>query len=142
MHQTNENAVRQACTDLIVRYAYLNDERRFVELAELFTADAVLYRPSAPEQGVVGRDAILAAFCKRPADTMTFHATSDILVDVQDGQQAQARSRILLLSAIRAPDASALPIEPKLPVPGVFHDSFVRTDDGWKFAERRGLFWI
>jgi len=138
----NEALIRQACTDLIVRYAYLNDERRFAELAALFTEDAVLYRPSAPNQGIAGRPAILDAFRKRPFDTMTFHVTSDVLVEVRDAENADARSRILLLSAARPQDAGALPAETKAPVPGVFRDRLVLTADGWKFSERRGMFWI
>jgi len=131
----------QACTRLIAQYAYLNDERRFDELAALFTDDAVLYRPSAPDQAIVGRAAILAAFRKRPAQTMTFHVCSDILIDVVDDATALGRSRILLLSAPRGEPGGPAPVA-GTPVPGVFRDRFVRTDDGWKFAERRGAFWI
>ena len=138
----NEAFIRQACTDLIVRYAWLNDERRYDELAALFTDDAVLYRPSAPHLGIAGRSAILEAFRKRPAEVMTFHVTSDVLVDVVDAHCAQACSRILLLSGTRALDGSALPLDAKAPVPGVFRDRFVLTPQGWKFAERRGMFWI
>lgn len=138
----SEALIRQVCTDLIVRYAYLNDERRYDELAALFTEDAVLYRPSAPEQGIAGRAAILAAFRKRPADTMTFHVTSDILVEVTDEENAQARSRILLLSGTRPQEGGALPLDVRAPVPGVFRDRFALTAQGWKFAERRGMFWI
>jgi hypothetical protein len=138
----NEALIRQACTDLIVRYAWLNDERRYEELVALFTEDAVLYRPSAPEQAIAGRPAILAAFRKRPFETMTFHVTSDILVDVQDEENAQARSRILLLSGTRPQDGSALALDAKAPVPGVFRDRFRLTPRGWQFAERRGTFWI
>jgi hypothetical protein len=135
-------AIRQACTDLIVRYAWLNDERRFEELAALFTEDARLYRPSAPGLAIEGRAAILDAFSRRPLETITFHVTSDVLVEVQGADRAQARSRILLLSATRPQDAGALPLEVKAPVPGVFRDSFALTADGWKFSERRGMFWI
>jgi hypothetical protein len=138
----NEALIRQACTDLIVRYAWLNDERRYDDLALLFAEDAVLYRPSAPEQGIVGRPAILAAFRKRAVDAMTFHVTSDVLVEVEDEERAQARSRILLLSATGPRDASGPPPEARTPVPGVFRDRFVLTPQGWKFSERRGMFWI
>jgi hypothetical protein len=135
-------SIRQACTDLIVRYAWLNDERRFEELAAMFTEDARLYRPSAPEQAIEGRAAILEAFRKRPLEAITFHVTSDVLVEVQGAERAQARSRILLLSATRPQEAGALPLEVKAPVPGVFRDSFALTAEGWKFSERRGMFWI
>jgi hypothetical protein len=135
-------SIRQACTDLIVRYAWLNDERRFEELAGLFTEDARLYRPSAPGQAIEGRAAILAAFRKRPVEAITFHVTTDVLVEIQGVDRARARSRILLLSATRPQEAGAPPLEVKAAVPGVFRDSFVLSADGWKFAERRGMFWI
>lgn len=136
----DEYAIQRACTELISRYAYLNDERRFEELAALFTEDALLYRPSAPDQAIRGREAILAAFRKRAADTMTFHVCSDVLIDVQGADRAQGRSRILLLSALRPADGTTP--QAGAPVPGVFADRFALTEDGWKFAERRGAFWI
>lgn len=134
--------VKQACADLVARYAYLNDERRFEELAALFTEDAVLCRPSAPDQPIGGRAAILAAFRKRPPDALTFHVCSDILVEVQDARTAHARSRILLLSATRPADGLLAGVAAGVPVPGVFRDRFALTDAGWRFAERRGMFWI
>lgn len=136
----NEASIRRACTELIVRYAYLNDERRFEELAALFTEDGLLYRPSAPGHAIRGREAVLAAFRKRPAETMTFHVCSDILIDVHDADRAQGRSRILLLSAPRPADGTTP--QAGAPAPGVFHDRFALTEEGWKFAERRGSFWI
>lgn len=136
----DEEAVRRVCAELILRYAYLNDERRHEDLAALFTEDGCLYRPSAPGQAIQGREAILAAFRKRPADTITFHVCSDILIEVQDSGRAQGRSRILLMYAPRPAD-DARP-QPGVPVPGVFIDRFALTEDGWKFAERRGSFWI
>ena len=138
----DELSIQRACTRLVSQYAYLNDERRFEELVELFTEDAVLYRPSAPDQAIGGRQAILEAFRKRPADAMTFHVCSDILIDVQSAYAAQGRSRILLLSTVRQEDGMASQTEPKAPVPGIFRDRFRLTEKGWKFAERRGSFWI
>lgn len=142
MHAFEEFAIRQACADLVARYAYLNDERRYDDLADLFTDDAVLYRPSAPDQAVAGRPAILAAFRNRPASAATFHVTSDVVIDVAGAALAHGRSRILMLGGTRAPDGAALPVDVRPPVPGVFHDVFTLTGQGWKFAERRGRFWI
>jgi hypothetical protein len=86
---------KRACTRLISKYAYLNDERRFDELSQLFTEDAVLYRPSAPGQAIRRRAAILQAFEKRPVNAMTFHMCSDILIEVQDETRAVGRSMLL-----------------------------------------------
>jgi hypothetical protein len=140
MHMCDERSIQRTCTELISRYAYLNDERRFEELAALFTEDALLVRPSAPDRAILGRDAILASFRKRAADTMTFHVCSDILIEVQGADRAQGKSRILLLSALRPVDGSTP--QAGAPMPGVFIDRFALTEDGWKFAERRGSFWM
>jgi ketosteroid isomerase-like protein len=142
MHIDDQTAIERACTRLIAEYAYLNDQRRFEELAALFTPDALLFRPSAPHQAIAGQAAILAAFCKRPADVMTFHLCTDVIVTVGDATTAHARSRILLLSTKRPAQEGAAPGPAEAPVPGVFHDRFSLTESGWKFAERRGAFWI
>lgn len=128
-------AAERACTRLVVAYGYLNDARDFDALADMFTEDATLYRPSAPERAIVGRAAVLAAFQARPADLSTFHLCSDILIDVEDGASAAGRSRILMLSSSRGAAASA-------PLPGTFRDRFRLTAEGWKFSERRGALWI
>lgn len=136
----DEASVKRACAELILRYAYLNDERRYEDLASLFVEDGFLYRPSTPGQAIQGREAILAAFRKRPVDAVTFHVCSDILIDVQGEDRAQGRSRILLLSTSRHADGTTP--QGSVPVPGVFNDRFALTEEGWKFAERRGSFWI
>jgi hypothetical protein len=140
MQPHDEASIQRACSVLVSRYAYLNDERRFEELATLFTEDAVLFRPSAPQTGIHGREAILAAFRMRPPGTMTFHVCSDIIVEAVSATEARGRSRILLLSAAR-PAEDMVP-QSATPVPGVFTDRFALTRDGWKFAERRGSFWM
>lgn len=140
MNNTERHAIERECSRLITRYAFLNDEREYDALVQLFTEDAVLYRPSAPDQAIAGRPAILEAFRKRPAETVTFHVCSDILIDVQeDGRSALGRSRILMLSTTLS---NGVPGEAKTPVPGTFRDRFVLTGEGWKFAERRGSFWV
>jgi ketosteroid isomerase-like protein len=142
MQANQQAAIERACTHLISQYAYLNDQRSFEALADLFTQDAVLFRPSAPDQAIVGRDAILEAFRKRRPEVMTFHVCSDVIIDVDDAARAHGQSRILLLSATRPAQDGVVAKVAEPPVPGVFRDKFTLTEDGWKFAERRGTFWI
>jgi len=142
MSTSDHAAIERACARLISEYAYLNDQRRYEELAALFTPDALLFRPSAPDQAIAGIDAILAAFRKRPLDVMTFHVCTDIIVSVDDAASARGQSRILLLSARRPAEDGPRPTAAETPVPGVFYDRFRLTESGWKFAERRGSFWI
>jgi len=142
MNDIERLLIVDACRALIYRYAYLNDARNFNELAELFTEDAVLCRPSAPDQAIVGRDAILQSLLARPASTATFHLCSDVLIDVDSPQRANARSRILLLSGTRAVDGKAPdPATLKPLLPGTFRDELVLTKSGWKFSRRVGRVW-
>jgi hypothetical protein len=143
MNDIERLLIADACRDLICRYAYLNDEREFDALADLFTSEAVFCRPSAPETPIIGRDAILKSFKARPADVATFHVCSDFLIDVRDAEHASARSRILLLSGVR-PAAGVIPDPPsvKPPLPGTFRDEMVLTAHGWKFQKRVGSLWV
>jgi hypothetical protein len=142
MTPETRNAIERACARLVWQYAYLNDERRFAELANLFTEDGRLYRPSAPSRAICGRPSILAAFEARPLGTLTFHVCTDVVIDVSSPTQASGRSRILQLSATRDAEGCAVDSETRPLLPGTFDDDFILTDAGWRFAQRRGSFWI
>lgn len=118
-------AIEHECARLIARYANLNDAGRWDEVASLYAADGRMSRPTAPDVWIEGRHAILAAFLARPART-TRHVCSNVVIDVIDADHALGESAMLLFT----PDAP--------PKAGSFHDRFVRTDGGWRFAERRG----
>ncbi len=143
MTELERLSIIEACRTLIHHYAYLNDERDYDALVDLFTEDAQLYRPSKPHDALTGRAAILKAFQSRPEDAITFHLVTDVIIDVVSTTQARARSRILLLQGTRGeqpgvPDpASVKPV-----LPGVFQDELVLTATGWKFAKRAGRLWI
>lgn len=143
MNDIERLLIVDACRALIHRYAYLNDARAFNELIELFTDDAVLYRPSTPDEAIVGRTAILNSLQARSASTMTFHFCTDVLIEVESPQQARARSRILLLSGTRAADGSHPdPATLKPILPGTFRDELVLTTSGWRFSRRVGRLWL
>jgi ketosteroid isomerase-like protein len=136
-------AIIDACCALIYRYGYLNDERDYEALAELFTEDAVFRRPSAPDKPITGREAILAAFKARPTDTVTFHLVTDVLVEVDSADRARARSRILLLSGPRSANRAYPDVATTAPpLPGVFRDNLSLTAAGWRFSKRVGGLWL
>ncbi|WP_404366910.1 nuclear transport factor 2 family protein [Sphingomonas sp. MMS24-J45] len=118
-------AIEAECARLINLYANLNDAADWVAVADLYAPDGVMTRPTAPDQPVVGRDAILAAFQARPPRT-TRHFCANIVIDVESATRARGESAMLLFTGAPAP------------LVGSFHDRFVLTDDGWRFAERRG----
>lgn len=126
MDASERRAIEWECARLINLYALLNDEARWDEVAALYAPDGLMTRPIAPDQPIVGRKAILAAFKARPPRT-TRHVCSNIVIDVKSATAARGRSAMLLFTSADKP-----------PLVGGFEDRFVLTDEGWRFAERRG----
>ena len=119
-------AIEHRCATLIARYANLNDAGDWAAIAALYAADGRMTRPTAPDDWIIGREAILAAFRARPARA-TRHLCTNIVVDVLSPDRAIAESAMALFT----PDAP--------PKHGGFHDRFVCEDGEWRFAERRGF---
>ena len=94
-------------------------------VAALYAHDGVMFRPTASDTPMRGRGAILDAFRARPART-TRHICSNIVIHVESAAAARGESAMLLFTG--GPE----------PLVGSFHDRFVLTSDGWRFAERRG----
>lgn len=117
--------IEHACAKLIARYANLNDEARWEDIAALYAQDGSMTRPTAPDDPIVGRQAILEAFTARPA-RQTRHICSNVVIDVISENEATGTSAMALFM----PGAA-----PKL---GSFHDRFVLEGGRWLFAERRG----
>lgn len=126
-----------ACARLITEYAALLDAGRWDDVAALYVPDGRMSRPTAPDDFIEGHDAILASFTARPP-RISRHVCINIRVDVRGGHQATASSQILLFTAEAAAD-DGLPIQsPAPPMVGTYADRLVRTEAGWRFAERRG----
>ncbi|MDF2638489.1 MAG: hypothetical protein K0R64_1473 [Novosphingobium lindaniclasticum] len=119
-------AIEHDCARLIARYANRNDAADWVAVASLYAADGRMARPTAPDDWIVGREAILTAFQSRPARA-TRHICSNVEITVVDGDTALGESAMLLFTGEGSPKV------------GSFLDRFVRTGEGWRFAERRGL---
>lgn len=125
MTPERRRAIEWDCARLIALYANLNDEARWDEVAALYAEDGVMTRPTAPDAPVAGRAAILIAFKARPP-RQTRHVCSNVVIDVLGQTEARGTSAMVLYT------------ENGPPLVGSFHDRFVLTDDGWRFAERRG----
>lgn len=125
MTEHERRAIEADCARLIALYANLNDEARWEEVAALYAEDGLMTRPTAPDAPIVGRAAILAAFQARPP-RKTRHVCSNVVIDVDDHASARGTSAMVLFT------------EGGAPLAGSFHDRFVLTAEGWRFAERRG----
>jgi hypothetical protein len=125
VREEDRRAIEQDCARLVALYANLNDAGRWDDVAALYAPDGRMARPTAPDDWIVGRDAILTAFLSRPART-TRHVCSNIVIDVVSESEATGESAMLLFTDEGAPKV------------GSFHDRFVAVQGEWRFAERRG----
>jgi 3-phenylpropionate/cinnamic acid dioxygenase small subunit len=136
--ETEEDDVRAAIEDLIVRYAWAYDELEFESLGELFVEDAT-FEMSAP--GVAparGREAIVsflhAARAGRAArGEQPRHLVNNLrVVEVSEGV-AHVVSYMTLV--VTTPDGRAV-----VDCAGTYHDRLVEVDGAWMFAARQLTF--
>jgi len=137
MSPEQRRAIEWECTRLINLYANLNDRGRWEEVVALYTEDGLMTRPTAPDQPIVGRQALLDSFRARPPRAGR-HVCANIVVTVEGPAQASAESRILLFTGTPDPDGGLPILDPGPPLVGEYHDRFALTAEGWRFAERRG----
>jgi SnoaL-like domain len=125
MDDSNVWMAKAAIAELITRYAALNDAGDWDGVAALYTEAGRMSRPSAPEEFIEGRAAILAAFRARPARSSR-HIVANVLVTLDGETDARASSQILLYTQSATP-----------PLVGTYHDRLINTAHGWRFLERR-----
>jgi hypothetical protein len=116
----------RACERLILDYAACNDASDWDGVAALYVADGRMSRPTAPDDFIEGRDAILAAFKARPPRA-TRHVCANIRVTIESESRATATSQIMLFTGADQP-----------PLVGSYADILSNDGSGWRFAERRG----
>lgn len=137
MTESERRAIEADCERLIKLYVNLNDAQAWEAVANLYTPDARFGRPSKPGEFVHGREAILAAFRARPPRAQR-HLIANTIVDVESADAARAFSVIVLYQGEPAPPGELPAMAAGSPLIGTFRDRLVRTDAGWRFAERIG----
>jgi SnoaL-like domain len=139
LSETEIRNARQACEALAIEYAEIVDSQEYERLREIFAEDAALIRPSTAQETVRGVDNIIASFTSRPRNRLTYHIMSNIRVRLETPEAAAGTCRVLLFTsdASEAQTAEGRKVSPKQ-LMGTYHDRYVRTKDGWRFAERRG----
>ena len=137
--ELHQDRTANACRNLVLRAAALADTGRAAALAALFTPDGVLVRPSG--EVLQGRQAIEASYAQRPADRITRHLVTNIVVDVMSETQARALSYVLLWTGSTHSEAGRYGRAAQGPqVVGEFDDRFVLAQDGWRIAQREARF--
>ena len=130
--------IEWTCAHLMHRFTHLLDARDYDPLADLFALEGVLYRPSAPDQAVAGREVIRAAYKARAGGKLTQHFITNASVTVDSPTEAHGVCSILMYTAAPGQDGPGPPKADPAQALGYYHDRFVLEDGAWKFLERRG----
>jgi hypothetical protein len=130
--------IEHECAKIVRHSLNLSDAREYARILDLFTEDAIVIRPSKPDEPLVGKAAIAADYAARVADRLTFHLCTNIVVDAVSREEAEAYCHVLLFSAEVAPGSTALPAATPTQYAGEYHDVLVRQDGRWRFRSRRG----
>jgi hypothetical protein len=127
----------RACERLMTDYTRFVDFGEAARIADLFSADGVW---EADGVRMDGRDAIRAGFSARQGvgRRTSRHVITNVAVDVVGPEEATALSYLVNYRH----DSRSGTAERPAPVDhpkfvGEYHDRFVRTADGWRFARRR-----
>lgn len=136
MNEIDLLLIERACERVIVDSATFNDRRQFSALAALYAADGVVVRPNG--QRLEGRAAIEEAYAAGPPDRVTRHLCSNVRVEVDGPDAARATTVVLIVSGQRSdhPDVTFGVVPNEHHMVGEFADRLVRTDEGWRIAER------
>jgi 3-hydroxyacyl-CoA dehydrogenase/3-phenylpropionate/cinnamic acid dioxygenase small subunit len=125
------DADRLELTRLLYRYCAMLDSMELDLVPELFTPDcSVSYGPDERMQSH-GADDLASSLRRLGRFARTSHHLSNVELDF-DGPDA-ARGRSYVLAWHQHPDGRMQTLYAE------YHDRFVRTDAGWRIAERRQL---
>jgi len=130
---SQEREIIFECQQLVTDYAYYRDLRDPEKFADIFTADA---RLQVRGQWNEGRQALRDHINSDDKNTVSMHLMTTIKIFPEDENSATGVSYVAVAHEPRGADTSApVPLD-NFVVVGKYHDTFVRTDDGWKISER------
>ncbi|MBR9791473.1 MAG: nuclear transport factor 2 family protein [Gammaproteobacteria bacterium] len=135
MDRQERAMIQLECQQLLNRATQLLDGGQWQALADCYTEDAVLFRPSDAEHGITGRDAIYQSFCARPPRS-SCHIIANSVFDIITANNVVATSRVWLATG-SASETLPVTAESNLMI-GSFTDTLIRREDQWLIQSRKG----
>lgn len=128
-------AIEHACEKLQKLYGIYADQLDDEKFAGLFAADAWIKVPEQP--AFRGREAVAAGIKQmRALGLMYRHVMTNNVVDAIDDNRAEGLCYLMAFNSAAPGDAhGARPMEMATTL-GEYKDTFVRTDEGWRFQSR------
>ena len=115
--------------DLVHRYSYLVDHKEHAAIPELFTEDCIVDYGPGVAPPVRGRAALRAMFGRGAGFVATSHHNANVLVTFEGDDRA------VVITSLYAWHLTPQGGTPR--IWGCYHDVAVRTEDGWRLAERQ-----
>lgn len=133
MDRDTERSIEWDCGQTLLRFYDAFDSWDYAGMVALCTEDVIWHRAGKVLQG---RAEIVAELQRRPAAQTIRHVVTNLLVDVRDGDHANAR---LYLMAFRHEGASQRPVPAPMQLPALFlvvTARLSREGAGWLIAEQ------
>lgn len=126
--------IERDCERLVTDYCHYVDHGEAARIADLFTDDGVW---ESPEVTMKGRQELLRGFGARQANPqrMSRHVCNNFRLNVIDTNLAEGVVYLTLYRHDGEEGRRTSALEGPVLV-GEYRDRFVRTADGWRFAER------
>ena len=127
--------IESECARLVALYCHYVDHGEAARIADLFAKDGAWRSPEVTMQGV---DEVRRGFASRQANTarMSRHVCNNLVVDVIDEDHAEGCVYLTLYRHDGEEGRALSPMEDQPVLVGEYRDRFVRTADGWRFADR------
>lgn len=130
--------IERECTRLVLLFTEFVDSGRYQQLRELFAPDGSFYRPAEPDRPMTVDD-VIDSYRLRLGTNASMHLVTNVLITPESDSTASGSARILFYAApTDAPSELGKGRRATMQLVGRFADRFVRTAQGWRFAERRG----
>lgn len=127
-------AIRAECANVIAAFAIHVDHREFDKAVALFAPDGKFIRPDLQAEG---REEIAKIWVDRPESVVTKHMLTPTFFTEIEADSAASVTPFTLYQTEW--DGEGLPKFGQPVAIAEFHDRFIRTEEGWRIAERRGV---
>jgi hypothetical protein len=133
MTEDERERIERACLRIVVDCSHAADSFRHDEFVSLFTADGALILPHGEYRG---QAAIAAMLDGRDRRQLSRHVVTNAKITVIDSSHASGVVYLTLYKGVPAgTDSIVYDTAPE--TIGYYEDRYVKTDNGWRFAERR-----
>ena len=135
MDAAERRAIIEDCRDLVIALVHLDDHREYDRAVdELWMPDATWLRGG---KLYTGREQIRASFDRATPTTVMRHLVVNTHVTVIDRDHAEGVSYYITYQNDPGTTAPRFPLPLEAPFSmGEWHDKYVRTPAGWRFAAR------